>query len=78
MKLLKILTIVLAIGYSSSSPTPRKCNRKHLFEARVDQPAYYVFHPERFQYPYADEPILPVSSLDELSGAQARKYNVSC
>lgn len=68
---------LLAIGYSLANPAPKKCNRKHPLEARVAQPAYYVFADPNQQepYPYDDPSMFPSSHPDQLAQAQIRKID---
>ena len=67
------LITLLAIGYSLASPTPRKCNRKHLLEARVDQPAYYVIDPsQQDYYPYGDPSMFTPSHHEPLVQPEIR------
>ena len=72
MRFPSVVLIALAIGYSIANPTPRKCNRKHLLEARVDEPVYYVFDPNQDQYPYVDPSIYPVNPSVDLADTQIR------
>lgn len=70
--------MALTIGYSMAVPAaPRKCNRKHILDSRIDEPAYYVIDPEQVPYPYGDSPILPNYEQNypsEMAAAQIRKY----
>jgi hypothetical protein len=72
MKLSSVILIALAISYSIANPTPRKCNRKHLIETRVDEPLYYVFDPNQEQYPFGDPSVYPASPTVDLADAQIR------
>lgn len=72
MRFSNVVLIALAIGYSFANPTPRKCNRKHILEARVDEPVYYVFDPNQDQYPYVDPSVYPASPSVDLAGAEIR------
>lgn len=70
--------MALAIGYSKANPAPKKCNRKHLLESRIEEPAYYVIDPQHIPYGYDDQSILeasfPGNYPSEMAAAQIRKF----